>query len=70
MTEQATAVEAFNEYAQRRLWHYARNTEHGIVANQTALGMFMDFFIAGAVWEQECKAKTRKAMAAAKRKKA
>ncbi len=70
MIEQAPAVKAFNEYAQRRIWHYARNTEHGIVANQTTLGMFMDFFIAGAVWEQECQAKTRKAKGAAKRKKA
>ncbi len=70
MTEQAPAVKAFNEYAQRRLWHYARNTDHGIVANQTALDMFMDFFIAGAVWEQECQAKTRKAKGAARRKKA
>ncbi len=70
MAEQATAVEAFNEYAQRRIWHYARNTNHGIAVNQNTLDMFMDFFIAGAVWEQECKAKTRKAKGAAKRKRA
>ena len=62
MTKQAPAVEAFNKYAQQRIWYYARKRP-GVSVNPAAVNMFLDFFIAGVGWgrEQERKERTRKA---------
>ena len=64
---QSPAVEAFEEYAQQRIWHYARNTRHGIAVTQVILSMFSDFFIAGVVWGKEQERKKRKDTAKKKR---